>query len=43
MLPLPRINTPYVQVGFGDMATGIVVESRETFITQVINAITVQP
>lgn len=25
------------------MATGIVVETRETFIAQVINAITVQP
>ncbi len=41
MLSRPRNNTPYVQVGFGDMAKGIVVETREPFITQVINAITV--
>ncbi len=43
MLPLPRINTPYVQVGFGDMAKGIVVETREPYIAQVIDAITVHP
>ena len=33
MLSLPRINTPYVTVGFGDMAKGIVVDTRETFTT----------
>jgi len=33
MLSRPRNNIPCVQVGFGDMAKGIVVETREPFTT----------